>query len=80
MSAKTKNKCLFSDAWLSNSRFSEWLNGTHNKWQAYCSFVKKVLIYQTWALPVSPVMRQGKCRNSDLRKLKYWGNIFWLVQ
>ena len=34
MSTKTKNKCLFSDAWLSHSRFSEWLkraaiNGKH---------------------------------------------------
>ena len=52
MSAKTKNKCLFNDAWLSDSKFSEWLKRTHNKWQAYCSFVKKVSIYQTWALPV----------------------------
>ena len=41
MSVKTKNKCLFNDAWLSDSRFSEWLKRTHNKWQAYCSFVKK---------------------------------------
>ena len=52
MSPKTKNKCLFSDAWLSDSKFSEWLKRTHNKWQAYCSFVKKVLIYQTWMLLV----------------------------
>ena len=44
MSAKTKNKCLFNDACLSDSRFSEWPKRTHNKQQAYCSFVKNVSI------------------------------------
>ena len=39
--SKTKNKCLFNDAWLSDSRFSDWLKSTHNKWQAYCSFCQK---------------------------------------
>ena len=41
MPAKTKTKCLVNDAWLSESRFSEWLKRTHNSWQGYCSFCQK---------------------------------------
>ena len=41
MSAKTKNKCIFNDTSLSDSRFSAWLKRMHNKWQAYCSFCQK---------------------------------------
>ena len=36
-----KNKCIFSDAWLNGSRFSEWLKRTHSKWKAYCTDCKK---------------------------------------
>ena len=38
----------------------------HNKWQAYCSFCQKFSIYQTWALPVWPGMRQGK-KHSEIQ-------------
>ena len=41
ISAKTKNKRLFNDVWLSDSRFSEWLKRIHNKWQACFSFYQK---------------------------------------
>ena len=41
MSAKTKSKCIFNDACLSDSRFIEWLKRTLDKWQAFCSFCQK---------------------------------------
>ena len=41
MPKKTKNKYVFSDAWLSDSRFSEWLKRTDSKWEAYCVYCQK---------------------------------------
>ena len=41
MPKKTRNKCIFSDAWLSDSRFSEWLKRTHIKWEAYWVYCQK---------------------------------------
>ena len=41
MPKKAKNKCIFSDAWLSDSRFSEWLKRTHSKWEAYYVYCQK---------------------------------------
>ena len=41
MLKKTKNKCIFSDAWLSDNRFSGWLKRTHSKWEAYCVYCQK---------------------------------------
>ena len=41
LSKKAKTKCIFSDAWLSDSRFSEWLKRTHSKWEAYCVYCQK---------------------------------------
>ena len=36
-----KNKCVFSDAWLNDSRFLEWLKRTYNEWEAYCVYCLK---------------------------------------
>ena len=41
MPKKTKNKCIFRNAWLSDSRFSGWLKRTHSKWQVYCVYCQK---------------------------------------
>ena len=38
MPKKAKNKCIFNDAWLSDSRFSEWLKRTHSKWDCQKGF------------------------------------------
>ena len=35
------NKRIFSDTWLNDSRFSEWLKRTHSKWEAYCVYCQK---------------------------------------
>ena len=35
-----KNKCVFSDAWLNDSRFLEWLKSTYCEWAAYCVCLK----------------------------------------
>ena len=36
-----KNKCIFNDSWLSDSRFSQWLKRSVNSTKAYCNFFKK---------------------------------------
>ena len=36
-----KNKCIFNDSWLSDSRFSQWLNRSVNSTKAYCNFCQK---------------------------------------
>ena len=41
MPKKAKNKCIFNDAWLRNSRFSEWLKKIHSKCEAYCAYCQK---------------------------------------
>ena len=33
-----KNKCIFNDSWLSDSRFSQWLKRSVNSTKAYCNF------------------------------------------
>ena len=35
------NKRIFSNIWLNDSRFSEWLKRTHSKWEAYCVYCQK---------------------------------------
>ena len=36
-----KNKCIFNDSWLSDSRFSQWLKRSVNSAKAYCNFCQK---------------------------------------
>ena len=42
MSKKQKDKCIFNENWLVDSRFKSWLKRSENKWTAYCEFCKKI--------------------------------------
>ena len=66
MPKKAKNKCIFSDAWLSDSRFSEWLKRTHSKWEAYCVYCQKSFDISDMGVASLPSHASGK-KHSEIQ-------------
>ena len=66
MSVKTKSKCIFNDDWLSDSRFSEWLKRTYNKWKAYYSFCQKSFDISNMGVTNSASHASGK-KHSEIQ-------------
>ena len=46
-----KNKCIFNDSCLSDSRFSRWLKRTVNSTKAYCNFCQKAFDISIMGVP-----------------------------
>ena len=78
MPKKTKNKCIFSDAWLSDSRFSGWLKRIHNKWEAYCVYCQKSFdIYNMGVASLSSHASGKKHSDIHMQRSRNTGTTFF---
>ena len=55
-----------SDAYLSDSRFSEWLERTHSKWEAYCVYCQKSFDISDMGVASLPSHASGK-KHSEIQ-------------
>ena len=78
MPKKTKNKCIFSDAWLSDSRFSEWRKRTHSKWEAYCVYCQKSFDISNMGVASLSSHASGKKHSDiDMQRSRNTGTTFF---
>ena len=60
-----KNKCIFNESWLSDSRFSQWLKRSGNSTKARCSYCQKDFDISNMGIAALTSHASGK-KHSDI--------------
>ena len=73
-----KNKCIFSDAWLNDSRFLEWLKSTYCEWAAYCVYCLKGFDISSMGVASLLTHASGKKHSEiQMQRSRNTGTIFF---
>ena len=74
----SKNKCVFSDAWLNDSRFLEWLKSTYSEWAAYCVYCLKG--FDIYSMGLASLLSHASGKNHSeiqMQRSRNTGTVFF---